>query len=140
MNRELTFKGSSISPGSASGPALVSDEAVCFYLVKPETGVVIEKGHVLEGKSMEGKILVAHSGKGSSVVQMDGLFKVERKGKGPAGVILRNPDPVFVTALLVMEIPSVFGVDDAFFDSVQDGERIVLDAERGIITLTTSSN
>ncbi len=138
MSRERSFKCTSISPGSASGPALVSNEAVCFYLVKPETGIVIEKGHVLEGKSMEGKILVAHSGKGSSVVQMDGLFKIERKGKGPAGVILRNPDPVFVTALLVMEIPSVFGVDDAFYESVQDGEQIVLDTEKGIVTLINS--
>ncbi len=135
MSGKKTFRCSPISPGTASGPALVSDEAVCFYLVKPETGVVIEKGHTLEGKSMEGKVLVAHSGKGSSVVQMDGLFKIDRKGKGPRGVILRNPDPVFVTALLVMEIPSVFDVEDSFFDNVKDGQQIILDTESGVVTL-----
>jgi hypothetical protein len=135
MSSKMTFKCTSIYPGTASAPALVSDEAVCFYLVKPDTGVVIEKGHMLEGKSMEGKVLVAHSGKGSSVVQMDGLFKIGRKGKGPRGVVLRNPDPVFVTALLVMEIPSVFDVEESFFDSVKDGQQIVLDSESGVVTL-----
>jgi hypothetical protein len=135
MNDKKTFSCSPIAAGSASGPALVSGEAVCFYLVKPETGVVIEKGHTLEGISMEGKILVAHAGKGSSVVQMDGLFKIAQRGKGPVGVILRNPDPVFVTALLVMEIPSVFGVEDSFFDMVNDGQKIELDADSGTITV-----
>ncbi len=61
MSSKMTFKCTSIYPGTASAPALVSDEAICFYLVKPDTGVVIEKGHMLEGKSMEGKVLVAHS-------------------------------------------------------------------------------
>ncbi len=66
---------------------------------------------------------------------MDGLFKIDRKGKGPRGVILRNPDPVFVTALLVMEIPSVFDVEDSFFDNVKDGQQIILDTESGVVTL-----
>lgn len=136
MSDKKTFTCSPIAVGSASGPALVSHEAVCFYLVKPETGIVVEKGHVLEGKTMEGKILVAHAGKGSSVVQMDGLFKIAQQGKGPVGVILRNPDPVFVTALLVMEIPSVFEVEDSFFDNVKDGQRIVVDADSGTLTVS----
>jgi predicted aconitase with swiveling domain len=53
-----------------------------------------------------------------------------RKGKAQ-GVVLRNPDPVFVTALLVMEIPSVFVSRESFFDSVNDGQQIVLDSESG---------
>lgn len=135
MNKEKKFSCSPIVNGYASGPALVSNEAICFYLVEPETGVVIEKGHILEGKSVEGKILVAHAGKGSSVVQLDGLFKLINQKKGPVGIILRNPDPVFVTALLVMEIPSVFDVENAFFDQVKDGQKIVIDATSGVITV-----
>ena len=96
----------------------------------------MEKGHVLEGRSMEGTVLVAHAGKGSSVVQMDGLFKISRKGKAPVGVVLRNPDPVFVSALLVMEIPSVYAVEDAFFDAVTDGCRVDMDADAGLLRVT----
>jgi predicted aconitase with swiveling domain len=136
MSRTLEFKCSPISGGTCSGPALVSDEAVCFYLVEPETGVVVEKGHVLEGRTMGGTVLVAHSGKGSSVVQMDGLFKISRKGKAPVGVVLRNPDPVFVSALLIMEIPSVYAADEAFFDAVADGRQVEIDADAGILRVS----
>jgi len=130
-----TFKCDYIVTGKASGPALVSNEAICFYLVEPDTGVVVEQKHVLEGRSMDGTVLVAHAGKGSSVVQMDGLFKLAMKHKSPTAVILRNPDPVFVSALLVMEIPSVYNVEESFYDCVKDGDKITVDADKGIITL-----
>ena len=130
-----TFKCEHIVAGKTSGPALVSNEAVCFYLIEPETGVVVEHKHVLEGRSMAGTVLVAHAGKGSSVVQMDGLFKIAMKGKNPVAVILRHPDPVFVSALLVMEIPSVFNVDEEFYECVRDGDKITVDADNGIISI-----
>jgi predicted aconitase with swiveling domain len=130
-----TFKCERIASGKASGPALVSNEAICFYLVEPETGIVVEQNHSLAGRSMDGTVLVAHAGKGSSVVQMDGLFKLAMKHKNPLAVILRNPDPVFVSALLVMEIPSVFNAEEAFYGCVKDGDRITVDADNGIISL-----
>ncbi|MBP9975775.1 MAG: DUF126 domain-containing protein [Synergistaceae bacterium] len=130
-----TFKCEHIVAGQTSGPALVSNEAVCFYLIEPETGVVVEHKHVLEGRSMAGTVLVAHAGKGSSVVQMDGLFKIAMKGKNPVAVVLRHPDPVFVSALLVMEIPSVFNVDEEFYECVRDGDKITVDADNGIISI-----
>ena len=130
-----TFKCEHIVAGKTSGPALVSNEAVCFYLIEPETGVVVEHKHVLEGRSMAGTVLVAHAGKGSSVVQMDGRFKIAMKGKNPVAVILRHPDPVFVSALLVMEIPSVFNVDEEFYECVRDGDKITVDADNGIISI-----
>ena len=130
-----TFKCEHIVAGQTSGPAQVSNEAVCFYLIEPETGVVVEHKHVLEGRSMAGTVLVAHAGKGSSVVQMDGLFKIAMKGKNPVAVVLRHPDPVFVSALLVMEIPSVFNVDEEFYECVRDGDKITVDADNGIISI-----
>ncbi|MDR3254546.1 MAG: DUF126 domain-containing protein [Synergistaceae bacterium] len=132
-----TFKCSAIAGGSASGPALVSDEPICFYLVEPDTGIVIEEGHVLKGKTLAGTVLVAHAGKGSSVVQMDGLYKIAARHKGPVAVILRNPDPVFVSALLVMEISSVYDVDEKFYDFIagRDGIHISVDASGGLITV-----
>ena len=130
-----TFKCEHIVAGQTSGPALVSNEAVCFYLIEPETGVVVEHKHVLEGRSMAGTVLVAHAGKGSSVVQMDGLFKIAMKGKNPVAVILRHPDPVFVSALLVMEIPSVYNVEEEFYKYVKDGDKVTVDANNGVISV-----
>ncbi len=127
------FKCEPIAAGKAAGPAIMSNEAICFYLVEPESGVVIEQKHVLEGRSMSGHVLVAHAGKGSSVVQMDGLFKIAARGKGPVAVVLRNPDPVFVSALLVMELPSVYNVEEDFYSYVQDGDMVTVDADGGNI-------
>ena len=130
-----TFKCEHIVAGKTSGPALVSNEAVCFYLIEPETGVVVEHKHVLEGRSMAGTVLVAHAGKGSSVVQMDGLFKIAMKGKNPVAVVLRHPDPVFVSALLVMEIPSVYNVEEEFYEYVKDSDKVTVDANNGVISV-----
>ena len=130
-----TFKCEHIVAGKTSGPALVSNEAGCFYLIEPETGVVVEHKHVLEGRSMAGTVLVAHAGKGSSVVQMDGLFKIANKGKNPVAVILHHPDPVFVSALLVMEIPSVYNVEEEFYEYVKDSDKVTVDANNGVISV-----
>lgn len=131
-----TFGCSPIVPcGAVTGPALVSTEAICFYLVEPDTGVVVESDHQLFKKSMKDTVLVAHSGKGSSVVQSDGLYKIAQKGTGPVAVILRNPDPVFVSALLVMETPSVYDVDEEFYSYVREGHRVTVDPQGGTVTV-----
>ena len=72
------------SPGKASGPAVVSSDAICFYLVDPPTGKVIESGHAIEGRSIAGAVLVCPGGKGSSVVQADGLYQLSKAGTAPA--------------------------------------------------------
>ena len=72
-----TYHCSQITKGKVdSAPALVSKDAICFYLVEPETGVVKERNHDAFGKSVVGKVLIMPSGKGSSVVQLDGLYKL----------------------------------------------------------------
>ena len=62
-----------ISEGKAQAEAVVSKDRVMFYLMRPEDGVVIEASHNLEGKSIAKKVMVFPGGKGSSVVQADGM-------------------------------------------------------------------
>lgn len=78
---ERTYHCAKIAKGTAEAEALVSKDAVCFYLVVPETGELIERNHDINGKNVAGKILIMPSGKGSSVVQADGLYKLLMKGK-----------------------------------------------------------
>ena len=52
-----------------AGEVLFSRDPVCFYLIDPQTGRVIEKEHCLYGQCVTGKILVFPYGKASSVVQ-----------------------------------------------------------------------
>ena len=124
-----------ISEGKADGEVIVSKDSVCFYLVEPETGVVVEKNHDIEGKSIAGKVLVMPSGKGSSVVQADGLFKLAQNDKAPKAMIIEHADTVLVTGAIIMEIPMVHKVEDKFYKTVIDGDVVSLDADKGIIRL-----
>ena len=54
----LTIQARGISAGVGSGAVLVSSEPISFLSgVDPETGMVIESGHPLEGQSIAGKVL-----------------------------------------------------------------------------------
>jgi predicted aconitase with swiveling domain len=124
-----------IAEGKAEGEAIISADAICFYLVEPETGLVIEKNHSLEGQSIAGKILVMPSGKGSSVVQADGLYKLMKHHKAPKGIIVEFPDPVLVSSAIIMEIPTVMKVDKKFYELIRPGDYLQLDADQETLTI-----
>jgi len=64
----VNLKGRTIFAGSADGTALVTTMGISFFGgVDPETGVVVERGHELEGECIAGKVLVFPTGKGSTV-------------------------------------------------------------------------
>ena len=131
-----TYHCSQITKGKVdSAPALVSKDAICFYLVEPETGVVKERNHDAFGKSVVGKVLIMPSGKGSSVVQLDGLYKLMMRNKGPAAIVVQEADTVLVAAAAAMEMPMVHRVDPEFFTDVESGMNIALDVEQGTITI-----
>ena len=131
-----TYHCSQITKGKVdSAPALVSNDAICFYLVEPETGVVKERNHDAFGKSVVGKVLIMPSGKGSSVVQLDGLYKLMMRNNGPAAIVVQEADTVLVAAAAAMEMPMVHRVDPEFFTDVESGMNIALDVEQGTITI-----
>ena len=131
-----TFSCSQITKGKVErAEALVSKDAICFYLVEPETGVVKERNHDAFGKSVVGKVLIMPSGKGSSVVQLDGLYKLMMRNNGPAAIVVQEADTVLVAAAAAMEMPMVHRMDPEFFIDVESGMNIVLDVEQGTITI-----
>ena len=131
----VTYKCRKISGGRAEGPVLISKDRVCFYLAEPGSGRMMEKGHDLEGKSIAGKILVMPSGKGSSVVQADGLYKLSKCGNSPKALIVKEADTVLVSTAIILEIPMVFKVEEGFYREIEDGINASLDADKGSITL-----
>jgi predicted aconitase with swiveling domain len=129
------FSCHKISGGKAEGAALFSGDDFCFYLVDPNTGIVIEKNHCLEGQSIAGKVLIFPNGKGSSVVQADGMYQLKMKGTEPRAMIIRNPDTTLVASAIIMETPLVDRVDEEFYRTVKDGDILEVDADAGLITL-----
>lgn len=135
MIPERAFKCHKICGGQAEGEILVSQDDICFYLAEPESGKIIEKNHALKGKSVAGKILVFPSGKGSSVVQGDGLYMLKKSGTSPKAMIIQHPDTVLVTGAIIMKIPLVDRVEEEFYAQVKSGDRVKIDADRGLITV-----
>ena len=97
--------------------------------------MVKERNHDAFGKSVVGKVLIMPSGKGSSVVQLDGLYKLMMRNNGPAAIVVQEADTVLVAAAAAMEMPMVHRVDPEFFTDVESGMNIALDVEQGTITI-----
>ena len=131
----MRFTCHKISEGKAKGQAVISQDNMCFYRIYPESGVVMEKAHSLEGKSVARKVLIFPGGKGSSVVQADGLYQLNMHQNMPAAMIIQFPEPVLVSSAIIMEVPLVDRVDPAFYKMVKDGDTIAVNADKGYIEI-----
>lgn len=129
------FSCHKISEGITEGEVVISKDDIMFYLIDPKTGTVIEPGHDLEGKSIAQKILIFPSGKGSSVVQADGIYQLNTRGNAPKAMIIQHPETVLVSSAIIMEIPMVDRVDPAFYETLKDGDVVRLDANNGTIEI-----
>jgi hypothetical protein len=93
--------------GSAEGPALVTSQGISFFGgVDPETGVIVERGHELEGQSLAGKVLVFPTGKGSTVGSYT-LYRLKRAGKAPAAILNAECETITAVGCILAEIPCV---------------------------------
>ena len=129
------FSCHTISPGAAEGEVLISKDPVLFYQTDFATGVYTEPGHSLEGKCIAGKIIVFPGGKGSSVVQADGMYKLDLSGMAPKGFIVSRLDTVLASSAIIMEVPMVDDVEAAFYEQIREGDRVRLDAAAGRIEI-----
>jgi predicted aconitase with swiveling domain len=130
---KMSFPCHKISEGYAEGEVIVSSDDIMFYLIEPQTGIVIERGHSLEGKSIAGKILVFPGGKGSSVVQADGLYQLTKYNNAPKAMIIQNPETVLVASAIIMEMPMVDRLPSEFYTDLKDGDFVCVDADKEIV-------
>ena len=84
---------------------------------------------------MAGKILIFPGGKGSSVVQADGLFQLNKNGNMPKAMIIQYPETVLVSSAIIMDIPMVDKVDPEFYKIVKDGDTVLVNAEEGYVEI-----
>ena len=126
----MIWQGRKICSGQATGEALVSSMGISFFGgVDPESGVVVERGHELEGQSIAGKVLVFPSGKGSTVGSYT-LYRLHRGGKAPLAIINSECETITAVGCIIAEIPCV---DQVPIDELQSGMRVAVDGERGIV-------
>ncbi len=107
----MELKGRIISKGVAEGNALVTNQPISFYGgVDPDSGMIVEKGHELEGKEIKEKILIFPNGKGSTVGSYT-LYRLKKNGLAPAGMINKECETVVAVGAIISEIPCVDKID-----------------------------
>jgi len=103
----MRFRGRSIYPGSVLGEALVTSQAISFFGgIDPETGVVVERGHELEGQCIAGKVLVFPTGKGSTVGSYT-LYRLKHNGHAPLAILNADCETITAVGCIIAEIVCV---------------------------------
>ncbi len=124
------MKGRIIKYGEVEGDAVVSPEPIGFFGgVDPDTGIIIEKGHSLEGKSIKGKVLVFPTGKGSTVGSYV-LYRLKKNSVAPLGIINEECEPIVAVGAIISNIPCVDKVD---IGKIKTGDKVSIEGESVII-------
>lgn len=124
------LKGRIIYKGKTQGEALVTSMPISFYGgVDPNTGIVLEKGHELQGISIKDKILVFPQGKGSTVGSYT-LYRMKKNGTAPLGMINRETETIVAVGAIISEIPFV---DKIEISKIKTGSKITI--ENDIISI-----
>ncbi|MCX8173108.1 MAG: DUF126 domain-containing protein [Thermoplasmata archaeon] len=128
----MIMQGRGISPGIVEGTAIVSKSPLSFYGgIDPKTGIVIEKGHELEGKCVSGKILVFPNGKGSTVGSYV-IYGLKKYGKEPLAIINQKMETIVATGVILAGIPAVDSVE---ISRITEGAVLRVDGTKGTVEI-----
>ena len=130
----MRLQGRRIYPGRVTGEALVTSMAISFYGgVDPESGVVVERGHELEGQPIGGKILVFPTGKGSTVGSYT-LYRLKLNGLAPLAIVNAECEPITAVGCIIAEIPCV---DRIPVERIESGAEVLVDGDRALVEVLT---
>lgn len=103
----MKLRGRCIYNGSIQGEALVSEKPISFFGgVDPETGIVVEPGHPLEGQAIAGRVLVFPTGRGSTVGSYT-LYRLKKNGHAPLAILTAECETIIAVGCIIAEIACV---------------------------------
>ncbi|EHQ36657.1 DUF126 domain-containing protein [Methanoplanus limicola] len=130
----FTIQCRGISKGKAKGEIIVSKDPISFLSgVDPETGIVMEKGHAIEGRSIAGKVLVFPHGKGSTVGSYI-VYALKKNGKAPAAIVNNEAETIIATGAIIADLPMV-DKPSQDINSLKDGMIAEVDGDEGVILI-----
>jgi len=129
-------RGRKISGGTAEGLALVSHEPISFFGgVNPDSGVVTEKGHELEGTTVKDRVLIFPRGKGSTVGSYT-LYRMKRNGVAPRAIINVECEPIVAVGAIISDIPAVDRLEKNPLTLFQSGKSVKVDADKSLVEVS----
>ena len=126
----MKLEGRKIYKGIAEAEAIVTKDGISFYGgVDPDTGMVVEVGHDLEGQSITGKVLVFPTGKGSTVGSYT-MYRMKKNNMAPAAIVNEEIDTIIAVGCIISEIPCVDKID---INRIKTGQKIIVNGSKGTV-------
>ena len=100
----------------------------------PDFGTLIIKDHPLFGQKIANKILVMPTGKGAVNAAIV-IFRAQKKGNAPIGILCRKADPVTVECAITVDIPMLDSFDRDPVTTIKTGDKLKILGEKGIVVV-----
>ena len=129
---DLTGAGLSSQPAyRVVGRAMVTDVPITYLgYVDRDTGEIDERGHPLDGRAIEGKVLIYPKGSGSTVAPYV-LMGLMYRGRGPLAIVNRDVCPLSLPAASLLGLPYAHGFGEDPCLAVNDGDLVEVVREAG---------
>jgi uncharacterized protein len=126
----MLIRGRGIAKGRGEGPLLVSPAPLSFLSgVDPGSGIIVEKGHPLQGESISGKVLAFPYGKGSTVGSYI-LYALSQNGHAPAAIVNTEAESIIATGAIIGKIPMIDHIEIPM-SRLRNGVHVIVDGEAG---------
>ena len=129
------IKAKPVSSGVAEGEAIVSSMPISFTGgMDPDTGVIREKGHELEGQCVAKKILVFPAGKGSTTGSWQ-FYAAYKRGNAPKGIINQKAEGVVAVSAIITGTPMVHEPEVNPLECIKTGDFVRINADTGFVEI-----
>ena len=134
----MIIKAKPVTKGVVEGEAIVTRMPISFTGgMDPDSGVIREPDHELEGRSVAGKILVFPTGKGSTTGSWQ-FYAAFKRGNAPIGIINVKAEGVVAVSAIITGIPMVHEPEDDPFQYIETGDLVKIDADKGFVEIEKS--
>lgn len=134
----IKIKAKAITGGVVEGEAIVSHMPISFTGgMDPDTGIIREPNHELEGQSVAGKILIFPAGKGSTTGSWQ-FYAAFKRGKAPKGIINTKSEGVVAVSAIITDTPMVHELETDPLTSIRSGDFVRINADEGYVEIEKS--
>ena len=129
----MKIKGKSVTRGMTEGDAIVTRMPISFTGgMDPNSGIIREPNHELEGQSVAGKILVFPAGKGSTTGSWQ-FYATYKRGNAPKGIINVEAEGVVAVSAIITGTPMMHQLEDNPLKSISTGDFVKINADEGYV-------
>jgi predicted aconitase with swiveling domain len=129
----MKIKGKSVTGGTTEGDAIVTRMPISFTGgMDPNSGIIREPNHELEGQSVAGKILVFPAGKGSTTGSWQ-FYATFKRGNAPKGIINVKAEGVVAVSAIITGTPMMHQLENDPLEYISTGDFVRINADEGYV-------